>query len=137
MKQIRNNLYLGDMMEASDLILLKSHNITTILTVTFDNIKAHHPQNIKRIQVGLEDALSNKPVMISLAVGILNTLLLNKETVFVHCAAGLSRSPFIIAKYLSEAENRPLLECCDELKEINPEIHLDMWLKDEYASVLK
>lgn len=128
MKKIRDNLYLGDNTEANNLDLLKNYGITTILSVTFDNIKPYHPQQIKRIQVAIEDNGDNN-ILLELAVNILDVLLDNEEVVFVHCAAGLSRSPFVIAKTLSIREDRDLRDCCDELCKIQPGVNLEIWLR--------
>lgn len=129
MNIIRENLFLGDITEANDKEMLINNGITTILTVTFDNINAYFPQELKRIQVGLEDSPYNDPEMIEIACDILERLLSKKgEKVLVHCAAGLSRSPFIIAKTLCKIENRDFNEVYNELKKIKSGIHLEAWL---------
>jgi protein-tyrosine phosphatase len=38
------------------------------------------------------------------------------------CAAGMSRSPYICAKYLSITENKSMDDVYKELKELNPGI---------------
>jgi len=123
MKQIRKNLYLGDIEDAKNAKLLKSIGITTILSVCRSNFNL--PEGIKILKVGLEDSSNNESYMISLAVYVLKRLLKEGEKVLVHCDCGIFRSPFIIASYLAIKESKTLEEAYKELKEIAPEISDD------------
>ena len=125
MDKIRENLYLGDSSDASWPELLKKEKITAILNVAFEiNDKITDP-NIKVIKIGLADDAIKQNHMIILAVNALNELMIRGEKVLVHCAVGMSRSPFIVANYIAMHETKSLESIYEEMKKIRPIVDMN------------
>lgn len=119
MDRINENLYLGSFLEAKPLEL-EQHKITAILNVcewegrSLEKVYAHIP-----LREG--DCSSDHFYE---AVETLKKLLEDGHTVFVHCVAGINRSPAIVATYLAE-ENRISLEAAiDFVKRSRPDIDI-------------
>ena len=79
--------------------------------------------------MGLYDDNRERNLMKQIVLNTLEELISNKETVLVHCAAGMSRSAWVIAKYLSNKEKKSLDEIYIELKKIMPTIWEDSPLR--------
>jgi predicted protein tyrosine phosphatase len=74
------------------------------------------------VKVGLSDDRKNSPAMIELAITTLGFLIEAGHTVLIHCRAGCSRSPFILAHYLSRVENKPYNDLWEEIRTLRPEV---------------
>lgn len=54
------------------------------------------------------------------AIGFLHTAVRDGHKVYVHCFAGMSRSPFVVACFLMLERNIPFEEAVSSLKDIRP-----------------
>jgi len=68
--------------------------------LNLDRFTPYHHQEVEHVHIPIIDGPGNEPQEI---VAVLERMdgLLRKGRVLVHCAAGVSRSPFIIALYLA------------------------------------
>ncbi len=113
---------------AADLAQLQSHGITAVLNlqtqedflswnIDWDRLEVHYRQSeIEILQVPVrdfdEDNLRRK---LPKCVDALNELLNNGLVVYVHCSAGMNRSPSTIVAYLHWIEQRTLDEAMDHV----------------------
>ena len=106
MDQIRPNIWIGGA-EGRDVVEdLKAKGITAVLNVACDiNSRGDiPPEDLRQIKIGLADHSLNQPYMKEIAVYTLKMMLLHGEIVLVHCAAGMSRSVWVVCKALSDLE---------------------------------
>jgi len=101
---ISPGLFLGNMRASENLALLKENKITHILVVGCD-LEKHFPQEfvyhqVEVIDVEFEDMISHFHACIDFIENGLKT-----GGVFVHCAAGISRSTTMIVAYLMQKNN--------------------------------
>lgn len=120
--KIRDNVFLSGMNESSDLQQLKDSGITALLNVAHE---VNDPNNWERSEfrmckVGMTDNVENPPYLKELAVSTLKNLLLNGEKVLCHCAAGASRSVWVICKTLGDLEGKDPRHILEEIQTINP-----------------
>lgn len=132
MNKIRDNIYLGSWQPATDLPLLQANGITAILNVALEQQDPDFfNEGISNVKVGLGDCDYNKSHMKDLAVLALERLLIAGEKVYVHCVAGASRSPYVVAKYLAKVEGSNLRDKTMELHTLRPEVFPQSPLYDE------
>lgn len=97
--KIIDGLYLGDIRCASNLKILKLHNIKYILNVT-DDIPFFFKKNFEYARIPIKD----KPdVDISVFFNYSSSYIENRirdGNIFIHCYAGVSRSSSIVIAYL-------------------------------------
>lgn len=121
MNKLRKNLYVGNFRDATLIPQLRKSNITTVLNVAYElDDPVYHPQEIRYVKIGLLDSTENKMSMKKLAVNSLITLLEAGETVLIHCAAGLSRAPFVASQALSKMENKDPEDILQEIRNSRP-----------------
>lgn len=122
MNKIRENIYLGSWQAATDYRKLKEYGVTAVLNVALDQEDPDFfNEGISNVKVGLGDCDYNKPHIKELAISALSQLLDAGETVYVHCVAGASRSPYVVGKYLARKEGKTLQEAMTEIHAIRPE----------------
>jgi len=123
MKQVIHNLWIGDCSHATDIKLLKELGITMVLNVGYSlnpDRNKYINAGIRYFKVGLKDEPTNSKQLIRLAVKALKSFIIHGEKTIIHCAAGLSRSPFIVALYIMETHDCDLNEAYKILKEVYP-----------------
>ena len=117
--QITDTIYLGNVQAAFDKKKLKKLGIKKILTVmsAFGNHYSEHEFIHKSIEV--DDAYDT-----NLICHFKECLLFmeGRDKVFVHCAAGMSRSPTIVIAYLMWKRQLLLREAMEFVKSKRPEI---------------
>ncbi len=131
--RIRHNLFLSGQDEVQNLERLKVLGITAVLNVADNSLDPYYrATTVLMVKVGLEDNELNDPKAKDLAVAVLRYLLNAGYSVLVHCVAGASRSPYIVARYLAETEGRPVEEVLAELRTLRPEAFLKpaLWRQD-------
>lgn len=129
MTKIRHNIFLGHEYDAH-MDAVRVNKITALLNVAEDLNDPIYPiYKLLTVKVGLEDSKNNSPGMIDLAVKTLKHLIDQGHTVLLHCRAGMSRSPYILALYLVEAENRTFEDIWAELRSLRQEVSVRSKLK--------
>lgn len=122
--KIRDNLYLSGQDDVNN--EMRRFGITAVLNVADNSMDPYYRgTEILMCKVGLEDNNLNPNHFIDLALIVLEFLLNNGHVVLVHCVAGASRSPYIIARYLAKKENKNVRDVLIELKSIRQEVFLE------------
>ena len=125
--KIRDNLFLGARKDLEEKPL-KDLGITCIFNVANDvddKVKGFRSE-----KMGFGDNKYEASIFGQQSADRLKELLKEGEIVFVHCKAGKSRSPHVIALALSEIEDKDYYEIFDELREKRPQI-LPISLQEE------
>lgn len=121
MNKIRDNIWISGFDKAQDLGWLKEQGITAILNVATDvDDPDYFGKEISVVKIALGDCDYNKPYMKDLAVTTLKLMLMNNEKVLVHCAAGVSRSVWVVCKTLGDLENKNPREILEEVQQKRP-----------------
>jgi dual specificity MAP kinase phosphatase len=95
--KITDKLYLGDQEASEELDHLKSLNITHIL-VCGNYLEQHYPNDFKYLQFFINDAVEqNISEYFQQAIEFIESA---DKNVYVHCAAGVSRSASFVILYL-------------------------------------
>lgn len=136
MNKITDKIYLGSSQDAQHRkVQLRASGVTAILNVARDltNATTTHKE-FKMFHVGLMDGGGNPPNMLVAAVEVLNALLLDGETVLIHCHEGKSRSALVLATYLTDWQRQfaTLEEAEAHLQSIRARVVINPGLKELY-----
>ena len=116
MDKIIEGLYLGSQGSISPQEL-ERHGITAILDVAWDTpYVKYNPNAYKYIRINLADDEENPEHMLNIATTVLALLFAADETVLVHCVSGVSRSSYIVAKFLQDLRGGTLFDNFMELQ---------------------
>ena len=102
MDWITDQIAIGDYREAQDANLLRQHSFGSVLGLisTLTGI-APVDLGVKRIEIiTLLDGPGNDPLRFVKAVNLLEQLVVEAPPVLVHCRAGWSRSPAVVAGFV-------------------------------------
>lgn len=127
---IRPNLYVGSALRSrAEIEELLAHNITAVLSLQTDDDLAKDGLRWEQIEewylsagigarrVQIHDYSAEAVITnLNAAVTSLRTLLDQGHTVYLHCTAGVNRSPTIAIAYLVRAEGRSVDEALDLVK---------------------
>ena len=117
MNKIRPGLYLGDWNDAKK--INEGNAEWSIFNCAID-ITMEPRKKSKIFKQGLIDGPGNPDQRFKDAIKELSRVVALGKPVLVHCHAGISRSPTVLAKYLSIVEGRAFLDCLAELNKIRP-----------------
>jgi len=130
------NLYLGAWeFEGDEIVLieeLKKRKIGLVLGLGFEKHPLNKPEcsslglNARVIALDIEDysdAAEKMRKYITAHLGSIHESLLAGENVYVHCHAGISRSPTFVMAYLMEYHSYTLNEAYDHLRKHRPGIY--------------
>jgi atypical dual specificity phosphatase len=107
MDWITDTIAIGNYREAQDAELLRRHGIVSVLSLDGTLEPRHAVElGLKEIDaVRLEDGLGTDLRMLRWAVQALDRLVREAAPVLVHCTAGRSRAPSVVAGYLVQSLN--------------------------------
>lgn len=129
---IRPNLWLGSKDPASDAGWLASNQIDVVINVAWET--SDPPiSGIQFIKVPLIDGAGNAPSAVQAAVRIVGDWYDKQLNTLVHCMAGSSRSPYVVAKVLAQREMRAFPDVYSELYALRPEVAMPGWLFGIYG----
>ncbi|TNV75225.1 hypothetical protein FGO68_gene10980 [Halteria grandinella] len=97
-------LYLGNQKHANNMEILKKYGIQVVLQITGDETVPPHGSNFEYHRFVFEDR-ETVEIMEHLirAIGIIEKCHKEGKKVFVHCAAGISRSASFVIAYVMKA----------------------------------
>jgi hypothetical protein len=126
--QITEQIWIGSSQDAKDLGAIRAAGIDSILNVAEDLQPAlGWKDGITHFHVGLRDN-SNAPSLYKAACYVLDALVDSGKKVLVHCHEGRSRSPYIVALYMTnkkpDAFNHSIPATITFLKSIRPQIEV-------------
>mmetsp|Transcript_17472 Transcript_17472/g.24248 ORF Transcript_17472/g.24248 Transcript_17472/m.24248 type:complete len:253 (+) Transcript_17472:32-790(+) len=117
---VEQNLFLSSVLSAQNRLLLKKHNIKTVITLS---VAAHnyYPDEFTYHHLPIIDN-SSAPInkYFEQAFDLIEQSLTNGQAVLVHCEAGLSRSPTIVLSYLMKKQKVNLRKAFYYLKNRRP-----------------
>jgi len=127
---ITDRIAIGNRYDAMDLGLVISNGIGAVLNLAYDldisYFVFYHEKEykfeIEYQKVGLIDGRGNKPSTFAAAVYMLDQLLERHDKVLAHCHAGVSRSPVVVATYLSQINGISFDEALNLVREKRPEV---------------
>ena len=116
--KISERLFLGSSDDADELVATNPFGIRTVLTLCESTVR-RHAADVRYLHFPIRDA---KPVPVAWLNSILTALEENIHDgpVLVHCAAGLSRSPAVVAAFLDRAGFMDFPQALDFLENIRP-----------------
>ncbi len=115
-----NKLYISDAYTAADVLTLEENKITTILNLG-SRLKPI-VDGYETIDIYLHDGHGNDYAQFKRAVEMLTELLDNNKVVLVHCHAGISRSPTVVATHLAKTLRLSFDKACDIIALVRPQI---------------
>lgn len=125
MIRIRQNLYQGSLDDLNmDNLMLHKFDFIVCVAKELEELMPDyiHWVDNKRTSFycwGLVDDSINQKEDVDIILDFMKPVLETNHKILVICSAGLSRSPFICAKYLSITETRTMDDVYKELKELN------------------
>lgn len=108
---IEAGLYLGNLSAAENSELIRSYNITKILSLLDNFSLCKTIEEVEYLRIEINDSMyCNIVQYLPDAISFISKALKNGENVLVHCAAGISRSPSIVIAFVMVKYNMQLSE---------------------------
>lgn len=120
MDQIKSGLFVGTSEDAGDRSEMSGHNITTIVSLTHDEPNSGYLAGMTVYERPMMDGPRNDHEAF---IGAVHTVLSEVEAgeqVLVHCSAGASRSPAVVATVLALSTEMTLDSAFQRLNERRP-----------------
>lgn len=120
MSRITPFLYIGNAQNAQDPIFLKSINASLIVNCAKE-VPNFFPKNVEYIRLELDDSPKQDigPILDPISADIIHCMR-NKKVVFVHCAAGISRSSSVIIYTIMKLHNWDYEKAFNFVKDLHP-----------------
>jgi len=129
--KITNNIWLGAMIAGNNKHYLKSQGITHVLSVLND-YQPTYPEDFKYKIISIEDVPgSNIKDYFNEAIEFINSAVESNGRVFVHCAAGISRSSTIVIAYMMKTEQLTFKKAFKLVQSRRPVIAPNYGFKDQ------
>jgi protein-tyrosine phosphatase len=138
MDKITKNIFLGDSSDAFQPEYLKSKGVTDVFCVAKDWAFAFRKDpDISYTQQGLIDGHGNEEWELETAANTLKNLVGHGGIVLIHCHAGVSRSPTILALYLARELNKSFDEVVDFIAQVRSIVNPHPELRRQARKLLK
>jgi len=119
--QVGHRLFVGGYARAADLAKDNPHKITAVLCVHQEMDYPKNPEIIYE-HVPFEDGKEIPPESFVHCLGWLSYMFENGHTILVHCAAGISRSPTILASFMHYAGISDFYAALDQIRLDRPNV---------------
>jgi protein-tyrosine phosphatase len=121
MTKVLHGLYLGDIDEAEALVRTNPQQIRTVVTLCREPVEVRSPK-IAYMHFPMVDS---RPMRIDSLSAILQAIesAFAKGSILVHCTAGISRSPAVLAAFLFLHGFPSYGNALTYLKRLRPEVH--------------
>jgi len=101
---VEKGLYIGNYQTAIAKTILKEHKITHVISVSPFPIP--YPEDFKYLEICVDDAPTADLLQhFPRAIAFIDNALKENGNVFIHCAAGISRSATVLISYLMASQN--------------------------------
>jgi predicted protein tyrosine phosphatase len=123
MYQVRPALFFGDFFDAANHDAYREYDIDVVVKLTGTRPEKAYPDAVEVNDFAMPDGETNAPEEFAAVVTRVQELLQDGETVFVHCAAGQSRSVCVAAATHALLDDEPFeygLNRLQELRDVNP-----------------
>jgi protein-tyrosine phosphatase len=110
-----HRLWIGHAGDGRDLSRLYEAGIRALVQLAAEEPPVAVPRDLIYCRFPLLDGLGSPSDPLELAVGTVAALVASRTPTLVTCAAGMSRSPAVVAAALARLERRPVEECLDRL----------------------
>ena len=126
LKQLRENIYIGDKDAWENLEELKKLEIKSVIVVADNlplsqNVTSQEPRIFK---MGLRLDRKNPPYIKDLICHTALQMVNNGETILIQSNTGLERAAFVACRIICEIEKRTIYEIMQELKADVPEFDI-------------
>jgi protein-tyrosine phosphatase len=119
--QIRDGLWLGNTMAASDKVLLRDHKITHCVAITTEKVDYWEQLEVKRFPMNDDPKVHIHKIFEESRVFVVNALSVEENQVLVHSTAGISRSVTIICAYLMATQHMSAKEALKYVRRKRPQ----------------
>ena len=118
MTRIWERLWLGGIDDAEALAKANPNGITTVLTLCPERVE-HRARGVNYLSFPIEDG---RPIPVARFDSVIDALWENVRwgKVLVHCVAGLSRSPIIVAGWMHVVGYKTIDEALADINRIRP-----------------
>jgi protein-tyrosine phosphatase len=120
MDRIEPGLFLGDVHDASDHAALRDADVDAVLSLSHGDPETPFPDAVSVVRIPLIDGPQNEFEDFRAAAAELRDLLRSDQTVFVHCAAGVSRSVSVTAAALALRDDDAVDEAIGVVRDARP-----------------
>jgi len=130
MDRINENLYIGDLMDAGRSEWLREGSPTAVLKLSHGDPEEPYPEAVAVAEVQLIDGPRNGYTDFERAAETLLDLL-DEHVVFVHCAAGVSRSGSVSAAALAVRQDVDVDAALEQITQHRPVVNPHPHLRDQ------
>lgn len=118
MTKIFERLFLGNARDAERLAVTNPHGITAVVNVNSGRNR-DRADGIEYVHLAFDDAETVPPVKFEKALAAIRDHI-RQGKVLVHCEAGSSRSPVVVARYMHVVGYKSFEDALAELTELRP-----------------
>ena len=125
MDLVLNNLFIGNAGDAKSPDVLYKNGICSVFNVALDlnyDLSKLGVAFADQYHVGLTDGLNNPPELFYAALFTLRGLMSKSHPILIHCHEGRSRSPTIVATYMTLTQGGTIVENLAKLKTIRAKV---------------
>lgn len=117
MKNIKDNVYIGDKQDAEDSEMLSDNDIRTVVSLIEDNVADRNHMNRRCYRsFALLDNDANPQEQVDAAIYNVAGEIEAQQNFLVHCHAGMSRSPAILTAALALVEDKTFDEALEYMR---------------------
>jgi len=118
------NLFVGSLNAAQNIAMLRSHNITTVLTIA-NGLLLTLPDGINHIVIEIPDhPIADILSIVEVTISSIDRVLSNPDSgtagVLVHCASGISRSVSICCAWLMLRQSMSFVDSLEKIRTNRP-----------------
>ncbi|WP_313694147.1 dual specificity protein phosphatase family protein [Halorarum halobium] len=118
MDRVRDNLFFGDIYDAADHEYYRENEIDAVVKLCGINPVPEYPDHVEVVDMRMPDSEENELEEVAKAVDLIVKKLERGQTVFVHCAAGQSRSVTVAAAVHAILEKTGFDQGLDRIREL-------------------